>query len=159
MKRWSRQRVVVQNKPYPRREACHDQGGWPGYSLSGSVRTRGLDENIFAQADLSFRIFCPVVDLGLVRKWALRPILVATIEQNRRRSWTTLRILRLRSGRSGPKAECEHKGFIYGQALNPSTLSKASCASRPDSKYPGHPGGCVGGRDESADDNKIAPPP
>ncbi|MGA2734411.1 MAG: hypothetical protein ABSG35_17690, partial [Syntrophobacteraceae bacterium] len=44
--------------------------------------------------------------------------LVAKIEQNRRRSWATSRILRLRSGQSRPKAGCERKGFIYGQALN-----------------------------------------
>ena len=43
--------------------------------------------------------------------------MVARIEQNRRRSWATSRILRLRSGRRRPNAGCERKGFIYGQAL------------------------------------------
>ncbi len=45
--------------------------------------------------------------------------MVAKIEQNRRRSWATSRILPLRSGQSRPKAGCERKGFIYGQAPNP----------------------------------------
>ena len=49
--------------------------------------------------------------------------MVARIEQNRRRSGATSRILRLRSGQSNPKAGCERKGFIYGQALNHFTLS------------------------------------
>jgi len=38
--------------------------------------------------------------------------LVAKIERNHKRSWVTSRILRLRSGQSGPKAGCENKGFI-----------------------------------------------
>ena len=33
-------------------------------------------------------------------------------------SWATSRNLQLRSGQSRPKAGCERKGFIYGQALN-----------------------------------------
>ncbi|MGO8942981.1 MAG: hypothetical protein ACLQJ7_04835, partial [Syntrophobacteraceae bacterium] len=33
-------------------------------------------------------------------------------------SWPTSRILPLRTGQSRPKAGCERKGFIYGQALN-----------------------------------------
>jgi two-component system, OmpR family, phosphate regulon sensor histidine kinase PhoR len=42
--------------------------------------------------------------------------LVATIEQNRKRSSATLRILRLRSEQRQPKAGYERKSFIYGQA-------------------------------------------
>ena len=38
--------------------------------------------------------------------------LVARIEQNRRRSSATSRILRLRRGKSRPKAGCERKGVI-----------------------------------------------
>jgi len=47
--------------------------------------------------------------------------LVARIEQNRRRSSATSRILRLRSGKSRPKAGCGRKGVIYGEALSKNT--------------------------------------
>ncbi len=44
--------------------------------------------------------------------------LVATTEQNRRRSRATMRILQTRNGRSEPKSGCDRKGIIYGQALH-----------------------------------------
>jgi len=43
--------------------------------------------------------------------------LFATIEQNRKCSSSTMRILRLRSDQRRPKAGCDDQNFIYGQAL------------------------------------------
>jgi hypothetical protein len=74
----------------------------------------------------AFTLSCPLEIKGLSVN---RPLgtapdfeagLVARIEQNRRRSSATSKILRLRSGgKSRPKAGCERKGVIYGQALSP----------------------------------------
>jgi len=59
---------------------------------------------------------CPQIGL-----WGFAPDfeaeMVARNGQNRGRSWAMSRILRLRSVRSRPKAGCERKGLIYGQAL------------------------------------------
>ena len=42
----------------------------------------------------------------------------------------TSRVLRLRRGQSRPKVGCEHKGFIYGKALNKACPGPASRVPR-----------------------------
>jgi hypothetical protein len=76
------------------------------WSLFGGKELRGCATWALLRAypQIGFSGIAPDFELAMA----------VTIEQNRKRSSATLRILRLRSGQRRPKGGCEHQSFICG---------------------------------------------